>query len=116
MNFNKKITVATTKQQAFEAATVGINHWWGNVDNAMIAKVGDEFSVFFEEETEWRFKVTVLSKYDEVRWKCIYADHTISGLNGIKEEWLNSEVVFLFKRLAKQRSCVPIRYALHPVF
>lgn len=103
MNFKKKITVLTSKKKAFEAATIGINNWWGNVDNSMITKVGDEFSVFFEEGTEWRFKVTVLRRFDEVQWKCVYANHNFSNLKGIKEEWLNTEIVFSFRELNEDR-------------
>ncbi len=102
MNFKKKIIVQTTKEQAFDAVTIGIKNWWGN-SNATITKIGDEFSIFFEEETEWRFRATVLDKSNEVRWKCIYANHSFSNLKGIKEEWLNSEIVFLFKDVTKNK-------------
>ena len=102
-DFKKKMTVLATKEKAFEAVTIGINKWWGNVDNSLITKVDDEFSVFFEEETEWRFKVTVLNKFDEVHWKCVHANHRSSGLNGIKDEWLNSEIIFSFKELDEDR-------------
>lgn len=98
MNFKKTITVCATKEQAFDAVTIGIRNWWGN-SNSTITKVGDEFSIFFEEETEWRFEATVLDKLNEVHWKCIYANHSFSNLKGIKEEWLNSEIIFIFKNL-----------------
>ncbi|MDW3195256.1 MAG: hypothetical protein R8G66_22970 [Cytophagales bacterium] len=99
MNFKQTIIVSSTKEKAFEAVTLGIRNWWGNVNNSVITTVDDEFSVFFEEETAWGFKVTTLNKFDEVRWKCIYANHSVSDLKGIKEEWLNSEIVFNFKKL-----------------
>jgi len=99
MNFQKTIKVSTTKEKAFEAVTIQINKWWGNVDNTNITKMSDEFSIYFEEETEWRFVISKLDKFNEVRWKCIHADHTFSGLKGIKEEWLNSEIIFSFKEL-----------------
>ena len=99
MNFQKTIQVKTTKENAFDAITTGINKWWGNVDNSYIRALGDEFSIFFEEETQWRFTITKLEKYAAVIWQCIYADHTFSGLKGIKEEWLNTEIIFNFKEL-----------------
>ena len=99
MNFKQTIVVSSTKEKAFEAVTLGISNWWGNVNNSKVTKIDDEFSVFFEEETEWRFRATALNKFDEVRWKCIYADHSFSDLKGIKEEWLNSEIVFKFNKL-----------------
>ena len=91
--------INTTKEKAFKAITIGIDSWWGYVDNPAISKVGDEFSILFEEETEWRFEVSALHKFDEVRWTCIYANHHVSNLTGIKEEWLNSEIVFKFHEL-----------------
>ncbi len=96
-DFQKTVKVRTTREKAFKAVTTDINNWWGNVDNSTLTSIGDEFSVYFEENTEWRFKATVLNKFDEVRWKCIYANHSFSGLKGIKEEWLNSEIIFRFK-------------------
>ena len=98
MNFNKTIKIQATKAQAYDAVTSGIRNWWGN-SNATISKVGDQFSIFFEEETEWRFEATVLDQFNEVRWKCIYADHHFSNLKDIEEEWLDSEIVFTFKDL-----------------
>ena len=99
MNFQKTIQVTTTKENVFEAVTTGISNWWGNVDNSNIFEIGDEFSIFFEEQTEWRFVISKLEKFNEVRWKCIHANHTFSGLNGIKKEWLDSEIIFNFKEL-----------------
>lgn len=98
MNFKKTIIVSTTKEQVFDAVTTGISNWWGN-SKSTITKVGDKFSIFFEEGTEWQFEATVLDKLNEVRWKCIYANHSFSKLKGIKEEWLNSEIVFVFTDL-----------------
>jgi len=99
MDFQKIFKINTTKEKVFEAATTGINKWWGNVDNELVNKVGDEFSIFFEENTEWRFLISSLEKYNKVSWKCIYANHSFSGLKGIKEEWLNSEIDFEFKTI-----------------
>ena len=99
MDFKKIITVKTTKEAAFKAVTTKINKWWGNVDNSTMTKVGDEFSIFFEEDTEWRFAITKLDHFDEVHWKCIHADHSFSGLKGIKTEWLDSKIIFKFSAL-----------------
>ena len=99
MNFNQTITAHSSVENAFEAVTLGIHHWWGNVKNSTITKINDEFSIFFEEGTEWRFRATVFNKFEEVRWECIYANHRFSKLQGIKEEWLGTEIVFKFKEL-----------------
>ncbi len=99
MHFKKTIRVKSSPQKAFTAVTEGINYWWGNVDNLIANKVDDEFSIFFEENTVWRFKVIKLNVYKEVHWKCIHANHAFSGLKGIKEEWLHSEILWSFKEV-----------------
>jgi len=101
MDFQKTINVNTIKEKAFEAVTTGINKWWGNVDSSNITRTGDEFSIFFEEQTEWRFVISKLDRFKQVHWKCIHANHSYSGMKGIKKEWLNSEVKFEFKELGK---------------
>ncbi len=101
MDFKKTILVHTSKEKAFNAVTHNVNKWWGNVDNTDVSKMGDEFSIFFEEGTEWRFSVTKLDQFNKVAWKCIYANHSYGGIKGIKEEWLNSEIHFAFKDLAE---------------
>ncbi|MEL6916183.1 MAG: SRPBCC domain-containing protein, partial [Bacteroidota bacterium] len=99
MDFQKTIKVKSTKEKAYKAITQEINQWWGNVDTDQVNKIGDEFSIYFEENTEWRFSITKLNKFKEVHWKCIYANHSYGGVKGIKEEWLNSQVIFEFKDL-----------------
>ncbi|PRX57406.1 SRPBCC domain-containing protein [Flagellimonas meridianipacifica] len=99
MDFQKTIKVKTTKEKAFTAVTQEINKWWGNVDTDQANEIGNEFSIYFENNTEWRFTITKLNKFNEVHWKCIYANHTSGDLNGITDEWLNSEVIFEFKDL-----------------
>ena len=100
MDFQKSINIKTTSEKAFNAVATGIDLWWGNVDNTSVQNPGDEFSVFFEENTEWRFKILKLDKYYQVIWKCIYANHSFNGLKNIKDEWLNSEISFAFKKIA----------------
>jgi hypothetical protein len=97
MDFKKTINVKTSNEKVFKAITTDVNKWWGNVDNKMANKIGSEFSVFFEENTEWRFVISELREFSHVTWKCIYANHSFSGLKGIKEEWLNSEIIFVCK-------------------
>ncbi len=104
MDFKKTIDIKTSKENAFKAITTEVNKWWGNVDNEMANEIGSEFSIFFEENTEWRFVISELKEFNYVAWKCIYANHSFSGLKGIKEEWLNSEIQFVFKQLKDNRT------------
>ncbi len=99
MDFQKTITVATTDKKVVEALTAGVNRWWGNIDNTQTMKEGDEFSIYFEENTEWRFVVSKLNLNKEVHWKCIYANHSYGGVKGIKEEWLNSEIKWTINQI-----------------
>ncbi len=101
MDFQKTIQAKASKEKVYQAVTQEINQWWGNVDTNDITKVGDEFSIYFEENTEWRFTVTELERDSSVRWKCIHAYHSYGGVKGITKEWLNSEVIFKFKDLEK---------------
>jgi len=100
MNYQKTITVRSNQKSTFIAASKGLNKWWGRVDNSDINKVGDSFSIYFE-DTEWRFEITKFSMYEEIHWKCIFAHHTVSGLENVKEEWLNTEIIWKFKNIEK---------------
>ncbi|WP_282081220.1 SRPBCC family protein [Aquimarina algiphila] len=102
MDFKKTIRVKASKEKAFEAITTEVNKWWGNVDNKVANEIGHEFSVFFEEDTEWRFVISELEEFRHVTWRCIYANHSFSGLKNIKKEWLNSEISFVFKGLSDE--------------
>ncbi len=99
MDFQKVITVKVSSEKVFEAVTTGINSWWGNVDNARIEKVGDEFSIFFEENTIWRFVISKMDRFEAVHWTCVHAYHAYGGLKGIEKEWLNSKIKWQIKDL-----------------
>ncbi|WP_282089153.1 SRPBCC family protein [Aquimarina algiphila] len=110
MDFKKTIRVKASKEKAFEAITTEVNKWWGNVDNKVANEIGHEFSVFFEEDTEWRFVISELEEFRHVTWRCIYANHSFSGLKNIKKEWLNSEISFVFKGLSDEMIEVSFTY------
>jgi hypothetical protein len=99
MNYKTSITSATSIGNAFKAVSTGINKWWGRVDNSNINKVGDTFTVFFEEDTEWVFEIIYYSPNKEIHWKCIKANHYITGLENIEQEWLNSEIIWNIKEV-----------------
>ncbi|UCH64436.1 MAG: SRPBCC domain-containing protein [Ignavibacterium sp.] len=96
MNYESSIKVKTEKKSAFKAVASELNMWWGRVDSPVF-KVGDEFTISFG-KTKWRFKITEFSKYDRITWKCIEAEHFVDGFTDIKEEWLNTEVVWAFNK------------------
>ncbi len=94
MNYENSIEVRTDIRAAFKAASGEIEKWWGKVDSP-ISKVGDSFSISFG-ETVWKFLITEFSPNDKILWKCIEADHYLEGVNGVKEEWLNTEIHWNF--------------------
>lgn len=96
MNYKKSVPVKTNQENAFNAVSREIDKWWGKVDNP-VSKVGNEFSIFFG-KTVWRFLITEFSPYDKITWKCIKAEHYHQGLTNIKEEWLNNELYWNFKK------------------
>ncbi|MBL4669078.1 MAG: SRPBCC domain-containing protein [Flavobacteriales bacterium] len=98
MNYKTTIEVKSSQKNTFKAVSKELNKWWGRVDNSDINKVGDIFSVYFE-DTEWQFEITKFSMHDEIHWKCIFSNHTVPGLENVKEEWLNTEIVWKLKEV-----------------
>ena len=99
MNYKTNIKVLTDTKTAFKAVSSEIYKWWGRVDNININKLGDIFTVFFDEGTEWVFEISNYTPNKEIHWKCIKANHYISGLEHIEQEWLNSIIIWRFKEI-----------------
>jgi hypothetical protein len=96
MSYETSIKVRADKENAFKACASELDKWWGKVDNS-VTKEGEEFTISFG-KTKWRFVITEFSEYDRITWKCIKAEHFVKGLTNIKEEWLNTELVWNFKK------------------
>jgi hypothetical protein len=97
MNYEISIKVRADKENAFKAIASELDKWWGKVDNP-VSKKGDEFSISIG-KTKWRFVISNFSQYDQISWKCIDAVHFVDGLTNIKEEWLNTELVWTFNEI-----------------
>jgi hypothetical protein len=95
MNYDSSIKVRADKKKVFNAIASELDKWWGKVDNP-VANEGDEFTISFG-RTKWRFVITKFSQYNQITWKCIEAEHFVEGLSNLKEEWLNTELVWTFK-------------------
>ncbi len=96
MNYEVSIKVKSNEENAFNAVASELNKWWGKIDN-QVSKEGDEFSISFG-NTNWRFLITEFSQHEKITWKCINAEHFVEGLTNIKEEWLNTELFWNFKK------------------
>ncbi len=92
MNYSTQFSVKASPSSVLKALTQQVISWWGKVD-ANVAMVGDEFSIYFG-TTEWRFKVTQLTANQRMEWLCIKAHHEHNSLSNIREEWLNTIVIW----------------------
>ena len=92
MDYRTLFITPANEETCFKAIAEEVHKWWGYVD-LPTGKLGDEFSIFFG-NTEWRFKITKYIPYEKISWRCIRANHFHAGLEGIREEWLNTHVVW----------------------
>lgn len=100
MDYQNGLIINTKRDVLYNATTHKIDAWWGRTDIHKQLKLGDEFSVFFEEGTVWKFKIIELIHDEKVVWNCIEAHHKIVGLENIEEEWLNSQLVWRFEKMS----------------
>ena len=63
------------------------------------AKVGDEFTMFFDEETRWKFRVLEHRAPACLVWECIEAHHIVSGNAEMREDWFGT---VLYWRIVEQ--------------
>jgi hypothetical protein len=96
MDYTTSIKVKANQVDVFNAVAKELDKWWGKVDKP-VSKEGDDFTISFG-KTKWRFLITEFSEYDRITWKCIKAEHIVEGLTDIEEEWLDTEVVWSFKK------------------
>jgi len=93
--YSRKIIVAATPEQAFQALTMGFEHWWTTPDQP-ITSVGDRAKFSFPPGVSyWTFEALTLSPSECVELKCIDAFHIHEGQpKEIETEWLNTKVVW----------------------
>ena len=96
MDYKTSIKAKANEVDAFNAVASELDKWWGKVDNPA-SKKGDEFTISFG-KTKWKFLITEFSPYNQIYWKCIEAEHVVEGLSNIKEEWLDTELVWTFRK------------------
>ncbi len=104
MNYQNGIVVAADGAKLFEAITTTIDSWWGRTDLTRSTKQGDTFSVFFENDTKWKFKVVESIKDKKVVWECIEAYHKIEGMNDIEKEWLGSRLIWRLESMTNNET------------
>ncbi len=91
-NYQQSVSVNTTREQAFDALTIGIGKWWGPV-NCAARWVGDTFKIDFGRGSYWKFRVVEISDDEKVVWECVESNQDdIHNIKGMDEEWLGSKL------------------------
>ncbi|GAA3596220.1 SRPBCC domain-containing protein [Flavivirga amylovorans] len=81
MNYKNKLEVNTSSEQAFLALNQGLHSWWGKISNSEF-KAGGQFTIQFENEYWWTFKIIEYTPNLELVWKCI------DGEPDFNKEWI----------------------------
>nr|WP_321232394.1 SRPBCC domain-containing protein [uncultured Psychroserpens sp.] len=80
-NYQKQIEVSATTKEIFKALTEDIHLWWSNTSQSK-QKMGGQFTVHFENEYWWTFKILEFRPNHEIVWKCI------DGEPDFNKEWI----------------------------
>ena len=89
-SYSQSVEIKGTKEAIFEALTLHIDKWWGEIDMP-INRLGNVFKVSFG-EAFWVFKVIEIQKNWMITWECVESNQVHAGLKGIKEEWLGTKL------------------------
>ncbi|MDT0608146.1 hypothetical protein [Croceitalea rosinachiae] len=89
-NYMQSVLISGSNDKIFGALTVGIDKWWGEV-NQQANNLGSIFKVSFG-EAFWVFKVTHLERDSTITWECIESNQVHAGLKGVREEWLGTKL------------------------
>lgn len=82
-NYTKTVKVSTNAQEAFKALTEQLHLWWGKTSNCEF-KTDGHFTIQFENEYWWTFKILEYTPNKELIWKCI------EGEPEFNKEWIGN--------------------------
>ena len=94
-DYRQSVLVSTNHQKTFEALSLNIDQWWGDVDNPP-QKLGDVFTVSWGEPW-YQFKITEYNPFEKITWECIDANQIIGGLEGVEKEWVGTKLSWEIK-------------------
>ncbi|MCL6293880.1 SRPBCC family protein [Jejuia spongiicola] len=80
-NYSHQIEFSSSPKQVFYALNDGIHNWWGKTSNSQF-KTGGQFTITFENEYWWTFKILEYTPNKELVWKCI------GGEPNFNKEWV----------------------------
>ncbi|WP_395373895.1 hypothetical protein [Marinicella sp. W31] len=94
-SYSRTITVKNNVKAAYAALTIGFANWWTKPDVPLL-KQGDQAKfTFLPGKSYWKFEAIELIPDEKVVMKCVEALHLHEGYSDeIKQEWLNTTVVF----------------------
>lgn len=100
-DFTTSVIIECTPKEVFDALTLNINDWWGNLDSP-IYKTNDVFTVDWG--TPWyQFKVIEYKPNDILEWECIDANQIIGNLEGVQKEWVGTTLKWTIKSIEKNK-------------
>ncbi len=98
-HYKKSIVVTVDARAAYNALTVGMEHWWTKPD-APVQKVGDKAKFPFPPGVSyWTFEATKLVPEQCVEMQCVDAFHKHEGQpEEIEKEWLGTKTIFTIEK------------------
>ncbi|MEL7163936.1 MAG: SRPBCC domain-containing protein [Pseudomonadota bacterium] len=90
-NYRKSIEVTSHASAAFDAVTLGVEHWWTKPDQPL-RKIGDRAKFGFPPgRSYWTFELVDAVRPHRVVWHCVDALHIHQGQpKEIETEWLGT--------------------------
>lgn len=84
-NYAQKIKIKANANQVFRALNNGLNLWWSSISDAKFETNG-HFTVTFENNYWWTFKITEYIPNKKLTWKCT------DGEPDFNKEWIGHEL------------------------
>lgn len=81
MNYKNQLEVNASSKQMFLSLNEGLHSWWGKISNSEF-KAGGQFTIQFENNYWWTFKIIEYTPNHELIWKCI------DGEPDFNKEWI----------------------------
>ncbi len=81
INYKKQLKLSASSKKVFSALNEDLGFWWGKISNSEF-KDGGQFTIHFENDYWWTFKIVEFSPNNEVIWKCI------DGEPDLNKEWI----------------------------
>ncbi|GAA3634345.1 SRPBCC family protein [Flavivirga jejuensis] len=81
INYRKQLEVNVNAKEVFSALNENLHLWWSKTSNTEF-KAGGQFTIHFENNYWWTFKIVEYTPNKELVWKCI------GGEPDFNKEWI----------------------------